>query len=75
MSSTSPPKRALWWRSTAECTELVLVSTRVRDEQLGRTGYRIVRIPAELVMANPGAALALVRSALAAAAVTSPRGC
>ena len=37
-----------------------------RDERLGRAGYRVVRLPAELVTSNLPAAVALVRAALGA---------
>ena len=36
-----------------------------RDRVLARLGYRVVRIPAELVMRDVGAAVGLVRAALA----------
>ena len=35
-----------------------------RDRQLGALGWRVVRVPAELVMGNVEAAVALVRAAL-----------
>ena len=38
-----------------------------RDEALRRAGYRVVRVPAELVHRDLPAAVALVRAALAAA--------
>ena len=36
----------------------------LRDEHLRRAGYRIVRIPSELLRSNPTLAVALVRAAL-----------
>jgi very-short-patch-repair endonuclease len=38
-----------------------------RDRQLTRLGYRVLRLPAALVLAQPSKALALVAIALAAA--------
>ena len=38
-----------------------------RDAHLVQAGYRVLRVPAELVMGNLGAAVALVRSAVTAA--------
>ena len=36
----------------------------LRDEHLRRAGYRVVRIPADLLRSNPTLAVALVRAAL-----------
>ena len=38
-----------------------------RDRDLNRLGYRVLRLPASLVMSQPSQALALVSAALAAA--------
>jgi very-short-patch-repair endonuclease len=38
-----------------------------RDRDLARLGYRVLRLPASLVMSQPSQALALVAAALAAA--------
>jgi very-short-patch-repair endonuclease len=35
-----------------------------RDAHLRRAGYRVVRVPEELVMGNPDAAVAIARAAL-----------
>ena len=42
-----------------------LVADARRDEKLRRAGYRVVRVPAELVLRAPDEAVAIVRCALA----------
>jgi very-short-patch-repair endonuclease len=47
--------------------ELKRTADARRDRDLGRLGYRVLRIPAVLVRSNPAEAVALIRAALCVA--------